>query len=114
MKVSNLLKFIFLTVFAVYFTGCSGKPVTFNSVDPKLYADKKAEARTISAEVSGFQLLWFIPIKINSRHVRAYEALKVQANGDYITDIKVEESWTYGFVGTSYTTKMTATVYPKK
>ncbi len=56
MKVSNLLKFIFLTVFAVYFTGCSGKPVTFNSVDPKLYADKKADARTISSEASGFQL----------------------------------------------------------
>ena len=54
MKLSNLFKFIFLTVFAVYFTGCSGKPVTFNSVDPKLYADKKAEARTISSEASGF------------------------------------------------------------
>ena len=49
MKAKNLLKILFLTVFAVYFTGCSGKPITFNSVDPKLYADKKADARTISA-----------------------------------------------------------------
>ena len=64
MKLSNLFKFIFLTVFAVYFTGCSGKPVTFNSVDPKLYADKKAEARTISSEASGFQLLLFFPISV--------------------------------------------------
>lgn len=114
MKVSNLFKFIFLTVFAVYFTGCSGKPVTFNSVDPKLYADKKAEARIISAEASGFQLFLLIPISINSRHDRAYEALKMKAGSDIITDIKITESWTYGFVGTSYTTKMTATVYPKK
>ena len=114
MKAKNLLKIIFLTVFAVYFTGCAGKPVTFNSVDSKLYADKKGEGRTITAEASGFQLLLFIPISINSRHVRAYEALKVQANGDYITDIKVTESWTYALVGTVYTTKMTATVYPKK
>ena len=30
------------------------------------------------------------------------------------TDIKVTESWTYAFVGTIYTTKMTATAYPKK
>ena len=114
MKVSNLLKFIFLTVFAVYFTGCSGKPVTFNSVDPKLYADKKSEGRTISGEASGFQLLLFIPISINDRHDQAYNVLKGQANGDYITNIKVTESWTYAFVGTIYTTKMTATAYPKK
>ncbi|MDD4329883.1 MAG: hypothetical protein PHD79_08000 [Aliarcobacter sp.] len=114
MKVSNLLKFIFLTVFAVYFTGCSGKPVTFNSVDPKLYADKKSEGRTISGEASGFQLLLFIPISINDRHDQAYNVLKGQANGDYITNIKVTESWTYAFVGTIYTTKITATAYPKK
>ena len=62
MKLTQIVKFIFLTVFAVYFTGCSGKPVTFNSVDPKLYADKKGEGRTISGEASGFQLLLFIPI----------------------------------------------------
>ena len=114
MKLSNLFKIIFLTVFAVYFTGCAGKPVTFNSVDPKLYADKKAEARTISAEASGFQLLLFIPISVNNRHEQAYNSLKAQANGDIITDIKITESWSYGFVGTVYTTKMTATVYPKK
>ena len=89
MKVSNLLKFIFLTVFAVYFTGCSGKPVTFNSVDPKLYADKKAEARTVSSEASGFQLLLFFPISVNDRHEQAYNALKGQANGDYITILKL-------------------------
>ena len=114
MKVRNLLKILFLTVFAVYFTGCSGKPVSFSSVDPKLYADKKSEGRTISGEASGFQLLLFIPISINDRHDQAYNVLKGQANGDYITDVKITESWTYGFVGTAYTTKITATAYPKK
>jgi flagellar basal body L-ring protein FlgH len=114
MKAKNLLKILFLAVFAVYFTGCSGKPVTFNSVDPKLYADKKSEGRTISGESSGFQLLLFIPVNINDRHQQAYDVLKAQANGDIITDIKITESWTYAFVGTIYTTKMTATAYPKK
>ena len=114
MKAKNLLKILFLTVFAVYFTGCAGKPVSFPSVDPKLYADKKGEARTITSEASGFQLLLFIPIGVNDRHEQAYNVLKGQANGDYITDIKVTESWTYALVGTVYTTKMTATVYPKK
>ena len=114
MKAKNLLKILFLTVFAIYFTGCSGKPVTFNSVDPKFYANNKAEGRTISGEASGFQLLLFIPISVNDRHDQAYNILKGQANGDYITDIKVTESWTYAFVGTIYTTKITATAYPKK
>ena len=114
MKFNKIFKVILLFVFAVYLTGCSGKPVTFNSVDPKLYADKKADARTISSEASGFQLLLFFPISVNDRHEQAYNALKGQANGDYITDIKITESWTYAFVGTVYTTKMTATVYPKK
>ena len=45
MKFNKIFKVILLFVFAVYLTGCSGKPVTFNSVDPKLYADKKSEGR---------------------------------------------------------------------
>jgi hypothetical protein len=114
MKLNQIVKFIFLTVFAVYLTGCAGKPITFNSVDPKLYAEQKGEGRSISGEASGFQLLLFIPIGVNDRHQQAYDVLKGQANGDIITDIKIIESWSYAFVGTIYTTKLTATAYPKK
>ena len=114
MKLNQMVKFIFLTVFAVYLTGCVGKPITFNSVDTKLYAEQKGEGRTISGEASGFQLLLFIPIGVNDRHQQAYDVLKGQANGDIITDIKITESWSYAFVGTIYTTKLTATAYPKK
>ena len=114
MKLTQIVKFIFLTVFAVYLTGCAGKPITFNSVDPKLYAEQKGEGRSISGEASGFQLLLFIPIGVNDRHQQAYDVLKGQANGDIITDIKITESWSYVFVGTIYTTKLTATAYPKK
>ena len=114
MKLNQIVKFIFLTVFAVYLTGCAGKPITFNSVDTKLYAEQKGEGRSISGEASGFQLLLFIPIGVNDRHQQAYDVLKGQANGDIITDIKITESWSYAFVGTIYTTKLTATAYPKK
>jgi hypothetical protein len=58
--------------------------------------------------------LLFIPIGVNDRHENAYGQLLAQANGDYITDVNIEESWTYGFVGTSYTTTITATAYPRK
>ena len=38
---------------------------------------------------------------------------KYEANGGYITDVKIKESWAYALVGTVYKTTITATVYPK-
>ena len=57
-------------------------------------------------------MLLLIPININDRQERAYTLLKAQANGGFITDVKIKESWTYAFVGTVYKTTITATVYP--
>lgn len=110
----QLLSVLAIAVFGVWMSGCAGKPITFKSVDPKMYADSKDKGRKISGSASGFQLLLFIPIGINDRHENAYGQLLAQANGDYITDVNIEESWAYGFVGTSYTTTITATAYPKK
>jgi hypothetical protein len=56
----------------------------------------------------------FIPIAVNGRQAEAYEKLKQAAGNDLITDIKIEESWTYAFVGTIYHTTLTATAYPDK
>ena len=47
-------------------------------------------------------------VTIENKQPEKYEVL------GKATDIKVTESWTYAFVGTIYTTKMTATAYPKK
>ncbi len=111
------LKKIFITtvisLVGFVFIGCSGTPVYVESVAPKLYENVKDKGREISASASGFQLLLFIPIDINERQKTAYELLKAQAGGGYITDVKIKESWTYAFVGTSYKTTMTATVYPR-
>ncbi len=93
--------------------GCSGTPIHVKSIDPRLYEKAKDEGREITASASGFQLLLLIPIEINDRQERAYGLLKAQAGGGYITDVKIKESWTYGFVGTVYTTTMSATVYPR-
>jgi len=94
------------------FVGCAGKPMAIKNVPPKAYTIEKDKARTISASASGFQLLLFIPIDINDRQERAYTLLKAQANGGFITDVKIKESWTYALVGTVYKTTITATVYP--
>ncbi|MFA5455949.1 MAG: hypothetical protein WC272_11605 [Sulfurimonas sp.] len=101
-----------LTVVGFLSVGCSGKPITIQT--PEMKNIEGSKGVVMSASASGFQLLLFIPIDINDRHERAYQQLKAQAGGGYITDVKVEESWTYAFVGTVYKTTLTATVYSKE
>ncbi|MBU4257715.1 MAG: hypothetical protein KKI12_03320 [Proteobacteria bacterium] len=114
----KLIRLTILVVFiAVFFiAGCAGKPIRVGTVDQQLDNTNIdfTRGRSISASASGFQLLLFIPININNRHERAYQILCGQAGNDYITDIKIQESWTYAFVGTVYSTTIKAMAYPRK
>jgi hypothetical protein len=95
--------------------GCRGTPVKFPTVAEKNPANyDMSSGRTVSGSKSGFQLLLFIPIGTTHRHEAAYNQLLANADDDLITDIKIEDSWTYALVGTIYTTKMEATAYPRK
>ena len=71
------------------------------------------KGRRIRAQAAGFQLLLVIPINVNSRQVRAWEQLKQYAGNDYISDVTITERWTYGYVGTAYTTIIEAMAYPR-
>jgi hypothetical protein len=89
---------------------CAGTPVSLgsrlrNGVPAGIEGGTE---RQISAEACGFQLLLLIPIGVNSRAARAYQALEQKAGGDFITDVQVQERWSYGFVGTQYCTVMQA------
>ena len=108
-----MLMSIFLTVFLLFY-GCAGKPINLNSTNSQVEHTNINfnKGREITASASGFQLLLFIPIQINTRHQRAQQLLEAAAGGRYITDTKIQESWTYAFVGTVYTTTLKATVYP--
>jgi hypothetical protein len=86
--------------------GCAGRPVMLGT--PVTGKVPTGETRTITAEACGFQLLLFIPIAINGRLESAYGMLEAKAGGDFITDVEVQERWTYGFVGTSYCTELRA------
>jgi hypothetical protein len=109
----NSLRYFIAVSIIFSFIGCSGQRVKFDTPTPQAVIDK-TKGRNISAEAGGFQLLLFIPIKINSRHERAYQELLGKAGPDsYVTDIKVTESWTYGLIGTAYWTKLDAIAYPK-
>ena len=91
--------------------GCTGTKVQFADV-PGDRLDL-ARGRQITSHATGFQLL-FIPLGLNSRQERAYAQLKKQARGDYITDIKIQETWRYAVLGTTYRTTFSAMAYPDK
>jgi len=103
---------ICLVALAITGFGCIGTKVHFP--DAPIEKLDLTRGRTITGSASGFQLLLLIPIGTNGRHAEAYAALKQQAGNDFITDIKIEESWTWAYVGTVYTTTLTATAYPEK
>lgn len=90
---------------------CTSTRVSLPSSDPVPHYDA-SRPRKISAEASGFQLLLFIPININDRHQKAWDALKAKAGADYIADVTIQDTWTYALVGTIYAVHLEANAYP--
>ena len=115
MKLSNRLR-MSIVLISIILTGCSGTPVRVGTDTQQLNLENidLSQGRNLTATASGFQLLLFIPIGINTRHEEAYNKLLAAAGGDYVTDVKIKESWTYALIGTVYTTTMEATAYPRK
>ena len=109
-------KFICIIIMVLAVCACSGTPTqlgspTTSTNEAYINADF-SKGRNISAKKCGFQLLLFFPIGVNDRLHIANSLLISQADGDYISDVKVTESWMYGLIGTKYCTKLDATAYP--
>ena len=92
--------------------GCVGSKVHFDDI-PLSKADM-THGRLVEGSCSGFQLLSLIPIGINDRQADAYSRLKQSAGRDYVTDIKITESWTWAYIGTVHKTRFNAMAYPEK
>lgn len=102
----TILKRLAIFVTASLMGACAGTPVSLGTrVSGPI---PTGQERIITAEACGFQLLLFIPIAVNGRMESAYRSLQEQAAGDYITDVQVQERWTYAFVGTVYCTGLRA------
>lgn len=110
------LTIVGFAVACLLLVACSGAPIKTGIANQRIDATNVdySKGRKISASASGFQLLLLIPISINDRQERAYRMLLSQAGGDYVTDIKINESWTYALVGTVYKTTLEAMAYPQK
>ena len=112
MRSLSKLRLLAILVLIIFSAGCAGKAVQIESIADQAYDASKGREVEISA--NGFQLFLLIPIMINSRQERAYQALHNMAGADHIiTNVRVQESWRYAFVGTVYKTTMRATLYPK-
>jgi hypothetical protein len=116
MKTICRIGFAGLAVASLLLAACSGSPIKTGDANQQIDTARVdfSKGRKISASASGFQLLLLIPININDRHERAFQALLGQAGGDYVTDIKIGESWTYALVGTVYKTTIEAMAYPQR
>jgi len=112
----NKIKTLTIAFVFLLLSGCAGKPIHLGATNQHVDLETVdlEKGRDLSATASGFQLLLLIPININDRHDRAFQQLRGQAGNDYITDIKIQESWAWGFVGTIYKTTIVAKAYPKK
>ncbi|MCU0858140.1 MAG: hypothetical protein MUC65_07045 [Pontiellaceae bacterium] len=109
MKTKTLTGLVLLSLFSF---GCAGTKVHFD--DAPIDQLDLSQGRTVKAGASGLLLFHLIPIKINDRHAHAYGRLKDKANGAYLTDIKIQDSWKFVFIGEKHGTIITATAYPDK
>jgi len=107
-----LIRPLCVCVLAFSCAGCIGSKVHFEDI-PLDRADL-TRGRPVEGSSTGFQLLCLIPIGINDRHEEAYWRLKRAAGNDFVTDIKVQESWTWAYIGTIHKTTLTAISYPEK
>ena len=116
MKTISRFTIVGFAMACLLLAACSGAPIKTGVTNQRIDTTEIdfGKGRKISASASGFQLLLLIPISINSRHERAYRILLAQAGSDYVTDIKINESWTYALVGTVYKTTIEAMAYTRK
>ena len=92
--------------------GCIGTQVHFADVP----MDKIDFTRwhVVTGRASGLNLFELIPIGINGRMARAYERLQEAAPDEYLTNIRVKDSWVWVWIGSKYGTTLSATAYPDK
>ncbi|AOP34603.1 hypothetical protein A0128_12540 [Leptospira tipperaryensis] len=101
-KMGSFILFLFL------FISCISNPVF---IEQKQITETEVVSSPAFARECGIVLLYLIPIDVNDRYSRAYAKLVEQAkDGGVLTEIRIQESWYYQFLGTKYCTTFTAKV----
>lgn len=103
-------------ILALISFGCmgtgTGSKVQFTDAPIEKIDLSQVQGRKIIGRATSLHLFGIFPLDVNDRQMRAYERLKEDASGDYMTDIKIQDVWKFVVIGIKYNTIMTATAYP--
>jgi len=108
--VKYLSKVAAVTLFGLVLAGCNSAPMNTQHYDSSQYTVLGHS----EASATGLLLFGVIPIRQNSRFVRAQdEAIKARG-GDAMINTQVQERWFWAWVLTGYTTKISGDVVKLK
>lgn len=97
-------------LFVLALAGCTGAPMKTQHLDSSQYTVVGHSEGT----ATGLMLFGVIPIRQNSRFVRAQdEAIKAKG-GDAMINTQVQENWFWAWVLTGYTTRISGDVVKLK
>nr|WP_249684631.1 MULTISPECIES: hypothetical protein [Pseudomonas] len=104
--VKNLSKVVACGLFVLALAGCTGTPMKTQQYN----ADQYTVIGHSEASATGLLVLGIIPVRQNSRFVRAQNAAIKAKGGDAMINTQVQENWFWAWVLTGYTTKVSGDV----
>lgn len=108
--VNHISKVVAVTLFGLVLAGCTGAPMNTQHYDSNQYT----VVGHSEASATGMLLFGVIPIRQNSRFVRAQDAAIKAKGGDAMINTQVQENWFWAWVLTGYTTTVSGDVVKLK
>lgn len=108
--VKYLSKVVAVALFGLVLAGCTGTSMKTQQYDSSQYTVLGHS----EASATGLLLFGVIPIRQNSRFVRAQEEAIKAKGGDAMINTQVQENWFWAWVLTGYTTKISGDVVKLK
>jgi hypothetical protein len=106
----RLMVLVLATVAILVSTGCHSEPLKITRIGDRQY-EVLGEG---SGAATGIMLFNVIPIKQNTRFVRAYQAAVDSVGGDALIDFEIKEQWFWAYVLNGYITRVKGTVVKLK
>ncbi|WP_339487745.1 hypothetical protein [Pseudomonas sp. EL_65y_Pfl2_R95] len=105
-----ICKVVAFAVFGLILAGCNGTPMKSQHYDSSQYTVLGHS----EASATGLMLLGVIPIRQNTRFVRAQNAAIKAKGGDAMINTQVQEKWFWAWILSGYTTKISGDVIKLK
>jgi hypothetical protein len=110
LEVKYLSKVVAAALIGAVLAGCTGTPMNTRQYDSSQYT----VIGHSEATATGLMLFGVIPIRQNSRFVRAQEAAIQAKGGDAMINTQIQENWFWAWVLSGYTTKVSGDVVKLK